>query len=133
VVAKGGNLALNVGPQPDGRLPAGAQASMRGLGEWLKVNGEAIYGTRVLPPYKIGHVALTQKDDIRYAIRLYPDASEPVDQQVFIPLPGPVRQIHLLGSNEPLFFETHANGIQVHMPKAELSDGCPFAQVLRLT
>ena len=50
VVAKGGNLALNVGPQPDGRLPPPAVERMNALGAWLKVNGEAIYETRPLPP-----------------------------------------------------------------------------------
>ncbi|RMD85167.1 MAG: alpha-L-fucosidase, partial [Lentisphaerae bacterium] len=42
---KGGNLILNVGPQPDGRLPANFVAAMEKIGRWLKVNGEAIYGT----------------------------------------------------------------------------------------
>src|SRR5690606_23759365 len=35
IVAKGGNLALNVGPQPDGRLPRHALRSIRDLGQWL--------------------------------------------------------------------------------------------------
>lgn len=133
VVAKGGNLALNVGPQPDGRLPSGAQASMRGLGDWLKVNGEAIYGTRVLPPYKTGHIALTQREGIRYAIRLYPDSSEPVDQQVLVPLHEPVRQIHLLGGSEPLVYEHVSDGILVHVPQTGSPAPLPLAQVFRLT
>jgi alpha-L-fucosidase len=45
VVSKGGNLLLNVGPQPDGRIQADFAARLRRIGEWLKVNGEAIYGT----------------------------------------------------------------------------------------
>lgn len=61
IVAKGGNLAINVGPQPDGRLPKGAVTSLKGMGEWLKVYGEAIYGTRVCEPYKKGNIAFTRK------------------------------------------------------------------------
>jgi alpha-L-fucosidase len=45
IVSKGGNLLLNVGPQPDGRIQADFAARLRRIGEWLKVNGEAIYGT----------------------------------------------------------------------------------------
>lgn len=45
-VARGGNLLLNVGPTADGRIPTIMQDRLRDIGEWLKVNGEAIYGTR---------------------------------------------------------------------------------------
>jgi alpha-L-fucosidase len=45
IVSKGGNLLLNIGPQPDGRISAEFQARLRRMGEWLKTNGEAIYGT----------------------------------------------------------------------------------------
>jgi alpha-L-fucosidase len=45
IVSKGGNLLLNVGPQPDGRIQAEFVARLRRIGEWLKANGEAIYGT----------------------------------------------------------------------------------------
>ena len=47
IVAKGGNLALNISPQPDGRIPVEAWESLRGLGVWMQMYGEAIYGTRI--------------------------------------------------------------------------------------
>ena len=72
VVAKGGNLALNVAPGPDGRLPAPAVARMDAMGEWLAKNGRAIYATRVLKPYRVGDWAFTAgRDGARYAIRLW--------------------------------------------------------------
>ncbi|MDR2575100.1 MAG: alpha-L-fucosidase [Treponema sp.] len=61
IVAKGGNLALNVAPQPDGRLPNPALCRMAEMGAWLKKYGEAIYGTRVCAPYTTGAFAFTQK------------------------------------------------------------------------
>lgn len=45
-VARGGNLLLNVGPTADGRIPVIMQQRLKDMGDWLKVNGEAIYGTR---------------------------------------------------------------------------------------
>lgn len=45
-VSGGGNLLLNVGPTADGRIPVIMQERLIEIGAWLKVNGEAIYGTR---------------------------------------------------------------------------------------
>jgi alpha-L-fucosidase len=45
-VAKGGGLMIGVGPSSHGEFHAEAIRQMKGAGEWLKVNGEAIYGTR---------------------------------------------------------------------------------------
>ena len=72
VVAKGGNLALNVGPMPDGRLPRPAVERMREMGSWLNRFGVAIYGTRPVAPCRIGEWAFTRgKDGTVYAIRLW--------------------------------------------------------------
>ena len=46
LVSRGGNLLLDVGPTADGRIPLLQQARLLELGDWLSVNGEAIYGTR---------------------------------------------------------------------------------------
>ncbi|MFB3881250.1 MAG: alpha-L-fucosidase [Armatimonadota bacterium] len=44
-VSKNGYLLLNVGPRADGTIPEEAKQGLLGMGEWLKVNGEAVYGT----------------------------------------------------------------------------------------
>ncbi len=44
-VSKNGYLLLNVGPKADGSIPEEVQERLLGLGRWLEVNGEAIYGT----------------------------------------------------------------------------------------
>ncbi len=49
VVSRGGNLLLNVGPDPDGVIPEVQVECLAGIGRWLEVNGEAIYGTSGSP------------------------------------------------------------------------------------
>ena len=70
IVAKGGNFLLNVGPSPDGELPAVAVQRLAEIGAWMRVNGEAIYATRAVAPYKEGRVCMTQKKDKLYLIYL---------------------------------------------------------------
>jgi alpha-L-fucosidase len=50
IVSKNGNMMLNVGLRPDGSLPEAFRAELVEIGEWLKLNGDAIYGTR---PYRV--------------------------------------------------------------------------------
>lgn len=62
VASKGGNLLLNVGPDPRGKIPEPAARTLRGVGDWLRTHGEAIYGTiaspLIYPPFK-GHITLS--------------------------------------------------------------------------
>ena len=45
IASKGGNFLMNVGPRPDGELSEGEYVGMKGVGDWMKVNSESIYGT----------------------------------------------------------------------------------------
>jgi alpha-L-fucosidase len=67
VVADGGNLLLGVGPAADGSIPEAQLSRLRGLGLWLKLNGEAIFGSR---PWGAEREDATEDDvPIRYTTR----------------------------------------------------------------
>ncbi|ETN94309.1 alpha-L-fucosidase [Zhouia amylolytica] len=63
IVAKGGNLLLNVAPNAQGEWDQGAYDLLEEIGAWMDVNSEAIYGTKPIAPYKFDNICLTSKED----------------------------------------------------------------------
>lgn len=84
VVCKGGNFLLNVGPDANGNLPQEAINRMEAIGKWLKVNGEAIYNTRPIYPYKDNDVCFTKNNNgKKYAIILIDTTNKLKNDYVF--------------------------------------------------
>lgn len=131
IAAFGGNLALNIGPQPDGRLPAGAVQSIQGLGAWLKENGEAIYGTRAAAPYRSGNLRYTKKAGTLYAIYLCAEG-ETLPPVVEIPCTERIARVRLLDTGEPCPIARTGDALAVTLPPAK-AGASPAAQVFALS
>jgi alpha-L-fucosidase len=69
-VSRNGNFDINVGPTAAGIIPDYEQYPLLKLGEWLNINGEAIYGTRYWSTQQEGDARFTSKGDYLYAIFL---------------------------------------------------------------
>jgi alpha-L-fucosidase len=116
IVSKGGNLALGIGPQPDGELPAGAMLELRRMGRWLGVNGEGIYGTRIAEGFiKNSQVKCTCKGNTVYAFSLYDDFASP-GRHIEVSMDGDaaksgVASVTLLRNGQNVPFERTKNGI----------------------
>jgi alpha-L-fucosidase len=135
VVAKGGNLLLNIGPQPDGELPAVAVSRLKEIGQWMEVNGEAIHGTRAVAPYKRGNVAFTKKGRALYAIYL-PAAEEGLPAK--ITLAGirlePGTKVRLLGAKGVVSWQPSGEDVVVTVPEGAVkSPPCRHAFVFKLS
>ncbi|HEV2493744.1 MAG TPA: alpha-L-fucosidase [Terriglobia bacterium] len=116
-VAKGGNLLLDIGPTADGRIPVIMQERLLEMGAWLKVNGEAIYGThpwREMSEGPPGNVRYTAKGDAVYAIAEGWPGRELV---LAAPRPAEGATITLLGSAQPLKWQESGGKIHIELPE----------------
>ena len=98
--SKGANLLLNVGPQPDGNLPAAAVERLEAMGEWLQVNGESIYGTAAGSLGDGKNVVSTRRGKKVYVHIL--DASI---KMLDLPCSDQVKKVYRLGKGTPLSFK----------------------------
>ena len=135
VVAKGGNLLLNVGPGPDGRWHDAAYDRMEALGAWLRVNGEGIYGTRATTPFGDGKIRMTAaKDGSTYAFYLADEGEDTLPPSVVLPgvRPAPGATVTLLGSGARLTWEADDRGAVVRIP-AGTAAPTPYAWAVRIS
>jgi alpha-L-fucosidase len=112
--AKGGNLLLGIGPDPQGRIPAEVVRRLAEIGTWMRVNGEAIYGARPMPPFQAGDLRFTQKDGKVYAFVMAPEtsaASGSLHVGGFHPVPGSA--VTLLATGKPLAWQDAPDGFTV--------------------
>jgi alpha-L-fucosidase len=141
VVSKNGNLLMNIGPRSDGTIPDEVQNVLLEVGSWLKVNGDAIYGTRPwfvfgegptkvkegsfhdtdTVPYTSQDFRFTTKGGILYAIEMeWPTDGEAVIQTLASGKTGArnVSSVSLLGHDGALPFTQKADGLHIQLPAA---------------
>ena len=116
---KGANLLLNIGPMPDGELPAPSLDRLKGMGQWLDKYGETIYGTVAgdVPTQPWG--VTTRKGD-----RLFVHIMSHPDSSLFLPLKAKVRKALNFQSKQPLRFSQSSEGVLVHL--GEVPQGADF-------
>ncbi len=143
-------MLLNVGPRADGTIPQKAKPILLGIGDWLKVNGEAIYCTRPWTVFGEGptrmqkrggftedqekaftarDIRFTTRGDALYAIALaWPESG----QLVVRSLPqaaGSVLDVRLLGHPQRVAWSQTDAGLVVKLPA---SKPCEYAYVLKI-
>ena len=120
IVAKGGNLLLNIAPGPQGQWQQDAYDLLKEIGDWMQVNKEAIYGTRAIKPYKEANICLTRKKDGRvYAIYLADKDQTKLPAYLTMNTVSPKKgaTIKLLGPGTKLKWEKSGNGFVASIPE----------------
>ena len=98
IVSKGGNFLLNVGPNAYGVIPEVCQQNLREMGDWLKINGEAIYGTKASPFPYLSYGRATRKGQMLY-LHLF---EWPKDGKLNVPLTNKMTKAYLLADPKTL-------------------------------
>lgn len=98
IVAKGGNLLLDVGPKPDGTFPQEVLDRLTEIGKWMDINKDAIYSTKPIAPFRSGNTCYTKgkKGDI-YAIYLLPIGSSVGTKILLNNVPVKTNNVTVLG------------------------------------
>jgi alpha-L-fucosidase len=136
IVAKGGNFLLNIGPSPEGKLADTAYDRLKEMGDWMAVNGEAIYKTRPVVPYKEGKTCFTSLPDGTIYVLYLADENEKrmpvfVDVKGIKPLKG--TSIELLGKRGSLKYTTHENEFRINIPSEFMNHPpCKYVWVFKL-
>lgn len=120
VVAKGGNLLLNVAPGPDGTWQQGAYDLLNSYGEWMKINSEGIYNSKPLAPFKEKNICITQQNNGNtYFFYLSKEGEPKIPSEIIITSQQPAKnaKITLLGSNAKLKWKKKDAGFVVFIPE----------------
>lgn len=110
---KGANLLMNVGPQPNGEIPAAALQRLKEMGEWTRANGETIYGTTAgdIPVQEWG--VTTRKGERLFVHIMNLDSTE-----LFLPLGCKVKKAFTYADKKPVKVKKTKGGVKLLFDEA---------------
>lgn len=110
---KGANLLMNVGPQPNGEIPAAALQRLKEMGEWTRGNGETIYGTTAgdIPVQEWG--VTTRKGERLFVHIMNLDSTE-----LFLPLGCKVKKAFTYADKKPVKVKKTKGGVKLLFDEA---------------
>lgn len=140
-ISRNGNLCLNISPKSDGTIPEDQQEILREIGRWMKVNGEAVYGTRAWMfcgegPGIQGHKSETdwrftsKGKDTLYAYMMKWKGGKVIIRSFSTTNIPEVKSVTLLGSKaRKVKFTQTSEGLEITLPEKNPNDGISVVKV----
>ena len=117
---RGANLLLNIGPQPDGALPAAALERLDSMGRWLRANGETIYGTQAGPVSPRSWGVTTRRGD-----KIYVHILDWPDEELFVPVRDErIRQAVRFADKRAVAFSQDKAGVTLRLGEKPAGADC---------
>jgi alpha-L-fucosidase len=130
IASKGGNYLLNVGPKADGTFPAESVERLKAVGAWMKVNGEAVYGTKGSPLQPLTWGRCTKKEQNGNTTLYLSVFNWPSDGKLVVPgVKNEVRSAVLLATGKKLETKASDGELIITLPEKSLD---PIATVLKV-
>jgi alpha-L-fucosidase len=144
IASKGGNYLLNIGPKGDGTVPAESVSLLHAVGEWMKINSEAIYGTQKWTTQREGGTVMnvksttqrakegfnlkftsedfwfTKKENNVYAISITTPEERIIHVKSLVEIQNQIERIGLLGSKRDFDWKVVDNAVEVKLPGRKL-------------
>lgn len=118
IASKGGNYLLNVGPKADGTFPQESIDRLKQIGDWMKVNGEAIYATKGSPLLPLNWGRCTQKEKANSTTLYLSVFDWPADGKLFIPgVKNKIISAKLMSTGKALATKQTDEGIEINVPQ----------------
>lgn len=156
IASKGGNYLLNVGPDGNGVIPEESVKILKGIGAWMKINGEAIYGTGKWTTLKEGPTDIrmksttdrannkfdfsftnedywfTAKDNYVYVISLTTPLSRTVSVKALYDSSKNIKSIKVLGNKRSLKWKASGDKVDISLPSKRKTDEPGFVLKVEL-
>ncbi len=130
IASKGGNYLLNVGPKADGTFPQESIELLKGMGAWMKTNGESIYGTKASPFGLFSWGRCTQKENGQNTLLYFSVFEWPKDGKLSIPgLKNKIVSAKLLANGVSLKTEKKDDGVIITIPEKALDENATVIKV----
>lgn len=130
IASKGGNYLLNVGPKADGTFPQESIDLLKGIGEWMKINGEAVYDTKASPFGLFPWGRCTKKENGKNTILYFSIFNWPADGKITVPgLKNKVVSAKLLATRASVKTTATKEGLEIAVPAKALD---PIATVIKI-